>query len=120
MRVHRLRRQCAGRGEAPHAASAVAPRPSVGFPLSSRRLAERSWPVTIPAASLLLGEARPLPNAGKEPLSMFRRNRTLGMQTSGLSSAVRTPKPRLRIWMLTADGAGFGLHASTTVFLNCF
>ena len=51
---------------------------------------------------------------------MFRRNRTLGMQTSGLSSAVRTPKPRLRIWMLTADGAGFGLHASTTVFLNCF
>jgi len=43
---------------------------------------------------------------------MFRTNRTLGPQTSGLSDAVRTPKPRLRLWMLTALGVGLLLACS--------
>jgi len=41
---------------------------------------------------------------------MFRTNRTLGTQTTGLSNETRLP--RLRIWMLTALGIGLLLACS--------
>ena len=43
---------------------------------------------------------------------MFRTNRTVGAETTGLSNEVRKPKQRLRVWMLTALSVGLLLGCS--------
>ena len=43
---------------------------------------------------------------------MFRTNRTLKAQPTGLSNKLRKPEPRLRVWMLTALSVGVLLACS--------